>query len=157
MTRPPRQYYTLFFLTTFVLVNAQTGDSQRDSLRDAIKKEEDILRKELSDNYKATITDSVNFTGQLIDFNLNGTCGGDKLAGSFIFRVTDCERKDFPDTVAVIIQCPRGSSYEKLIKNDLYKLKVTPNRLKNNSDFIWWPYENIKRYFLLHHKLTKAN
>lgn len=155
MTRSIRQYFYIIFLTTFVLANAQT--EERDSLKAVFNKELDSLRKVWTEEYKATIKDSITFTGQLIDFNLGGSCGTDRCAGVFIFRVTTCERKDFPKMVAVMIQCARGSVYENLIKNNFYKLKVTPNKLKHYTSVIWAPYEKKKVYYLLRNYLTKVN
>jgi hypothetical protein len=152
MTTDRIKFIILFFILSFGLFS-QDKKSDLDSLL----KWKEAYKKKYSEDYKLIITDSIEFTGKLLDMNFGGTCGSFQSSGVFVFKVSECVKNNCPDTLIVIIQCAERDLYRKLlIKGHNYKIRASSNKMKNWVDSVWQPYEKIKRYFLLPDNLTKA-
>jgi len=122
------------------------------------EKKQEHWKKKYSAEYKKTITDSLDFVGNLVDMNYGAACSATvRGAGVFLFKGSSADKRLKDTTIMVVIQC--ADVYRDfLFAGESYRLRVTPGRMKHWADFSWDKYRSYnKHYYLVEKSLERMD
>ena len=139
--------YIIFFLSFFFLTDLIFSQSMDESL-----KELENVKKEYKAEIKRIKKSILFVKGELLDFNLGGTCGSSQAAGIFLFRITESKKKLLRNKrILIIIQCAGSYPVGHFKKASIYKLEVSKEKIKGWADITDDKFEdtNIEKYYAI--------